>query len=182
MTKTKAIFNWSSGKDSAMALYKVLQEDALSIHCLMTTINAQHDRISMHGVRTALLEKQAESIGIPLYKLELPEMPSMGVYSEIIGNAMQQFKLEGVESSVFGDIFLEDLKVYREEQLAQIGLTAVFPLWKQPTKELLKSFIDAGFKAIVVCVDDRCLDKSFVGRLLDHDFLRDHTATIDPCG
>ena len=182
MTKAKAIFNWSSGKDSAMALYKVLQEDALSIHCLMTTINAQHDSISMHGVRTALLEKQAESIGIPLYKLELPEMPSMGVYSEIIGNAMQQFKLEGVESSVFGDIFLEDLKVYREEQLAQIGLTAVFPLWKQPTKELLKSFIDAGFKAIVVCVDDRCLDKSFVGRLLDHDFLRDLPATVDPCG
>jgi len=182
MTKPKAIFNWSSGKDSSMALYKVLQEDKYDIQCLMTSINSHHDRISMHGVRTALLEKQAESIGIPLHKLLLPEIPSMEEYSKILGDAMVTFKLEGMEYSIFGDIFLEDLKIYREEQLAKVGLKGVFPIWKQPTRQLMETIIDAGFKAIVVCVDDRCLDKSFVGRLLDRDFLRDISENVDPCG
>jgi len=182
MIKPKAIFNWSSGKDSAMALYKTLQEDKFDIQCLMTSINAQNDRISMHGVRTTLLEKQAASIGIPLHKLLLPEMPSMEVYTEIVGNAMKQFKTDGVEYSIFGDIFLEDLKLYRENQLVKVGLSAVFPIWKQSTKQLMENFIDAGFKAIVVCVDDRCLDKSFVGRLLDKEFLQDIPENVDPCG
>jgi uncharacterized protein (TIGR00290 family) len=182
MTKDKAIFNWSSGKDSAMALYAAKQANTFDIQCLMTSINSQFDRISMHGVRTSLLEKQAESIGLPLHKLLLPEMPSMEVYDDVVGNAMKQFKADGIDYSIFGDIFLEDLKKYREDQLATIGMKAVFPLWKQPTRQLMENFISDGFKAIIVCVNESCLDKSFVGRFLDRDFLNDIPETVDPCG
>jgi uncharacterized protein (TIGR00290 family) len=182
MIKEKAIFNWSSGKDSAMALYKIMQWQAFDIQCLMTSINSQFDRISMHGVRTSLLEKQAESIGLPLHKLELPEMPSMEVYAEVVGNAMKEFKAQGIVYSIFGDIFLEDLRKYREEQLALVGIKAVFPLWNLQTHQLMEEFISAGFKAIIVCVNENYLDKSFVGRLLDKDFLNDIPKNVDPCG
>ena len=165
-----------------MALYKVLQDNAFAIRCLMTTINGTNDRISMHGVRTSLLEKQAESIGIPLHKLLLPETPSMDEYALLVGKTMQQFKDDGIEYSIFGDIFLEDLKQYRIDQLGKLGLKADFPLWKQPTRQLIELFIDAGFQAIIVCVDERHLDKSFVGRLIDRSFLQDLPNTVDPCG
>src|ERR1035437_7344787 len=112
----KAIFNWSSGKDSAMALHMIMQWKTFDIHCLLTSINSQYDRISMHGVRISLLEKQAESIGLPLHTLLIPEMPSMEIYDNVVGNAMKEFKAQGIDYSIFGDIFLEDLRKYREDQ------------------------------------------------------------------
>jgi len=182
MSLKKSIFNWSSGKDSAMALYKVLQEKHFEIKSLFTTVNGKNDRVSMHGVRTELLDKQAESIGLPLYKLFLPEMPSMEDYNHLVGEAMADFMAQGVRYSIFGDIFLEDLKKYREEQLKQAGMEAVFPLWGRPSAELMKEYLNCGFKAIVVCVNEKYLDSSFAGRIIDQTFMDDLPAGIDPCG
>ena len=180
--KTKAIFNWSSGKDSALALYKVLREDQFEITSLLTSINREFQRISMHGVPVSLLEKQAESLGFPLIKMELPKEPTMEEYREIMAKTMNEIKSGGVTHSIFGDIFLEDLKKYREEQLSTIGMKAVFPLWKKNTTELIHEFLDLGFKTIVTCVNETYLDKSFAGRIIDKDFINDLPANVDPCG
>jgi uncharacterized protein (TIGR00290 family) len=180
--KPKAIFNWSSGKDSALALYKILQEDRFEVTALLTSINKEFQRISMHGVHVSLLEKQAESLGFPLVKLELPAEPSMEEYQELMLRTMNGFRDEGVTHSVFGDIFLEDLRKYREEQLEAVGMQGVFPLWKINTLDLIHEFLDLGFKTIVTCVNESYLDKSFAGRIIDKDFLRDLPADVDPCG
>lgn len=180
--KTKAIFNWSSGKDSALALYKIIKEDQFEITSLLTSINREFQRISMHGVPVSLLEKQAESLGFPLIKMELPKEPTMEEYREIMAKTMNEIKSGGVTHSIFGDIFLEDLKKYREEQLSTIGIKAVFPLWKKNTTELIHEFLDLGFKTIVTCVNETYLDKSFAGRIIDKDFINDLPENVDPCG
>lgn len=180
--KPKAIFNWSSGKDSALALYKTLQEEKLNITALLTSINKEYQRISMHGVQVSLLEKQAESLGFPLIKMELPKEPSMEEYREIMGRTMTEIQSQGVTHSIFGDIFLEDLKKYREEQLQSIGMKAVFPLWKINTTDLIHEFLDLGFKTIVTCVNETYLDKSFAGRIIDENFIKDLPQDVDPCG
>ncbi|HLF51474.1 diphthine--ammonia ligase [Flavobacterium sp.] len=180
--KKKALFNWSSGKDSALALYKVLQNNDFEIACLLTSVNQQFQRISMHGVRVALLEQQAESIGLPLLKMEIPEMPTMEAYENVMRETLEKLKSKGVTHSIFGDIFLEDLRKYREDKLAEIQLEAVFPLWKIPTHELIKEFIGLGFKTIVTCVNERYLDQSFVGRIIDEDFINDLPENVDVCG
>jgi uncharacterized protein (TIGR00290 family) len=178
----KVIFNWSGGKDSAMALHKLLQAPDYEIMCLLTSISEPYQRISMHGVRTALLETQAQHIGLPLVKMEIPEMPSMEDYERVMRETMDQLVDQGADYAAFGDIFLEDLRAYREQKLEQIGLKALFPLWKQPTDKLIRDFIDMGFKTIVTCVNEQYLDKSFAGRVIDHDFLKDLPANVDPCG
>ncbi|WP_276380071.1 diphthine--ammonia ligase [Flavobacterium sp. H4147] len=178
----KALFNWSSGKDSALSLYKILQNPAYKIEYLLTSVNQQYQRISMHGVRTELLKEQAESIGIPLKIMEIPEMPTMEVYEEVMTKTLTDFKNNGITHSVFGDIFLEDLRKYREKQLAKIGFEGVFPIWKIPSHNLINEFISLGFKTIVVCVNERYLDKSFVGRLIDQDFINDLPENVDVCG
>lgn len=180
--KPKAIFNWSSGKDSALALYKILREDQFEIISLLTSINKEFQRISMHGVHVSLLEKQAESLGFPLIKMELPKEPTMEEYRDIMSKTMTGIKAKGITHSIFGDIFLEDLKKYREEQLETIGMTAVFPLWKKNTIELIYEFLDLGFKTIVTCVNETYLDKSFAGRIIDQDFIKDLPGNVDPCG
>lgn len=180
--KQKAIFNWSSGKDSALALYKILQEEKFEITSLLTSINEEFQRISMHGVSVSLLEKQAESLGFPLIKLELPKEPSMEEYQELMSSTMTKIKSQGVTHSIFGDIFLEDLRKYREEQLQSIGMNAVFPLWKKNTTDLIHEFLDLGFKTIVTCVNETYLDKSFAGRIIDEDFIKDLPKNVDPCG
>ncbi len=180
--KQKAIFNWSSGKDSALALYKTLQEEKFEITSLLTSINEEFQRISMHGVSVSLLEKQAESLGFPLTKLELPKEPSMEEYQELMNSAMNKIKSQGVTHSVFGDIFLEDLRKYREEQLQSIGMEAVFPLWKKNTSELIQEFLDLGFKTIVTSVNETYLDKTFAGRIIDESFIKDLPKNVDPCG
>ncbi|MEB2776955.1 diphthine--ammonia ligase [Algoriphagus sp. D3-2-R+10] len=180
--KPKALFNWSGGKDSALTLYKLQQSQEVEIACLLTSISQKYQRISMHGVRVDLLEAQTEQIGIPLVKMEVPDMPSMTVYEETMRNMLSELKKEGITASVFGDIFLEDLRTYRENKLAELDLTGVFPLWKQPTDLLIQEFLDLGFKTITTCVNEKYLDKSFVGRVIDEDFLKDLPANVDPCG
>jgi len=178
----KALFNWSSGKDSALALYKILRNPDYTIECLLTSVNQQYQRISMHGVRVELLEAQAKSIGLPLKIMQIPEMPTMEVYENVMSETLQEFKKQGITHSVFGDIFLEDLRKYREDKLAQIGFEGIFPLWKIPTPDLIQEFISLGFKTIVVCVNERYLDKSFVGRIIDQDFINNLPENVDVCG
>ena len=180
--KPKAIFNWSSGKDSALALYKILKQDEFEIIGLLTSVNSQYQRISMHGVRVELLEKQAKSIRLPLYKLEIPEMPTMEVYDELMKLQLLEFKKQEVQYSVFGDIFLEDLRKYREEKLANAGIEGIFPLWKNDTSVLIEEFLDLGFKTIVTCVNERFLDKRFAGRIIDKQFIEDLPDNVDVCG
>lgn len=180
--KKKAIFNWSSGKDSALALYKTLRNPDIEIVSLLTSVNQQYNRISMHGVRAELLEQQAKSIGLPLYKMEIPEMPTMEVYEEVMRKTLKEFTDNGVTQSIFGDIFLEDLRKYREDKLAEMQLEGIFPLWKIDTKVLLQEFLDLGFKTIVTCVNERNLDKSFAGRIIDEQFIADLPNDVDVCG
>lgn len=178
----KSFFNWSGGKDSSLALYHALNNPNYSVKKLLTHVNSQYRRISMHGVREELVEQQADSIGIPLQKLVLPDQPSMTEYEEQMIKMMKQLQEEKFTHSVFGDIFLEDLKTYRESQLAKANMSAVFPLWQRDTAELIDEFIDLGFKTIVVCVKAELLDQSFAGRIIDKDFLKDLPGNIDVCG
>ena len=182
MNKSKAIFNWSGGKDSALALYHILKEQQYEISELVTTINSKFNRISMHGVRSELLYEQVKSIGIPLKEILVPEQPSMEDYNNIMKQQLFFLKKEQVTHSIFGDIFLEDLRAYREEKLNEVGLKAVFPLWKRDTKELMNEFLDLGFKTIVVCVKSELLGKEFVGRVIDQDFINDLPNNVDICG
>jgi uncharacterized protein (TIGR00290 family) len=178
----KSFFNWSGGKDSALALYHILKNKNYSVDQLLTNINHQHRRISMHGVREALLEQQAAAIGIPLQKLLLADQPSMNEYENQMRRTLNDLQQQNFTHSVFGDIFLEDLKKYREEQLAKVGMTAIFPIWKRDTTELLHEFIDLGFKTIVVCVNEKHLDKRFCGRIIDTNFINDLPRDVDVCG
>jgi uncharacterized protein (TIGR00290 family) len=177
----KSFFNWSGGKDSSLALYHILKEKNYSVEKLLTNISV-YRRISMHGVREELLQQQAEAIGIPLQKLFLSEQPSMAEYETYMFKTMNQLQEERFTHSLFGDIFLEDLKVYREKQLAKVGMTAVFPLWKRDTTVLINEFMDLGFKTIVVCVNEKYLDRSFCGRLIDESFIKDLPKDVDVCG
>ncbi|MBO3699685.1 diphthine--ammonia ligase [Roseivirga sp. E12] len=178
----KAVFNWSGGKDSALALYHILNSSEFEVKQLLTSVNTHTNRISMHGVRLDMLERQAEAVGLPLNLLELPKAPSMAEYDQLMRSKLEGVLESGIEYSVFGDIFLEDLKKYREERLSEVGLKAIFPLWKRNTKELIGEFLSLGFRTIVVAVDGSKLDKSFVGRELTDDFVADLPQGIDPCG
>lgn len=180
--KPKAIFNLSSGKDSALALYKISKENQFEITSLLTSINQEFQRISMHGVHISLLEKQAESLGFSLIKMEIPKEPTIEEYQDTMIRTMNEIQSQGVTRSIFGDIFLEDLRKYREDQLNNIGMEAVFPLWKINTTDLIHEFLDLGFKTIVTCVNETYLDKSFAGRIIDHDFIKDLPENVDPCG
>ncbi|UPL47982.1 Dph6-related ATP pyrophosphatase [Hymenobacter sublimis] len=177
-----ALLNWSGGKDSALALYHALRNPSLQVTTLLTSINAHYNRVSMHGVRVELLEAQARRIGLPLTKLELPEMPDMVEYEQRMRATLAPLQAQGIQHSIFGDIFLEDLRRYREQQLAQLGMQAVFPLWQRPTADVLREYLDLGFQAVVVCVNEKFLDASFCGRLLNEEFLRDLPAGVDACG
>lgn len=180
--KKKAIFNWSSGKDSALTLYKILQENEYEVETLLTSVNSQYQRISMHGVRIELLEKQAEHIGLPLTKMMIPEMPTMEIYDDVMRKTLLEFKEKGIDYSIFGDIFLEDLRKYREDKLALANFKGVFPLWKKDTKALIQEFLKLGFKTIIVCVNEKYLGKEFVGRVIDENFINDLPPNVDPCG
>jgi uncharacterized protein (TIGR00290 family) len=177
----RTYFNWSGGKDSALALYHTIKAGNKP-ELLLTSVNTAVDRISMHGVRSGLLEMQADSLGIPLRKLELPEGLDMTEYNGIMRAAVTDLQAQGYGQTIFGDIFLEDLRLYREEQLAPFGIRAQFPLWKRDTTELLHEFLDLGFKTVLVCIKSELLDKSFAGRVIDKDFIKDLPRNVDPCG
>ncbi|NBB19991.1 diphthine--ammonia ligase [Runella sp. CRIBMP] len=174
--------NWSGGKDSALALYHSLQNKACDVRYLLTSLNDSFRRISMHGVREELLDQQAQRLGIELLKLRLPETTSMEEYQLRMAQILQPLADAGITKSIFGDIFLEDLRLYRENQLATVGMQGIFPLWKRPSMELLEEFWGLGFKTIVVSVNGNVLDRSFCGRVLDRDFVSELPANIDPCG
>lgn len=180
--KEKVVFNWSGGKDSALCLYKLLKDPNYQIECLLTSISEQYQRISMHGVRLELLEEQAKQIGLPLVKLQIPENASMESYNNTMRATLDELRLKGITTSAFGDIFLEDLRKYREDKLAQVNMKGIFPLWKLNTTEVINEFLDLGFKTIIVCVNEKYLDKSFAGRIIDKDFLKDLPSNVDPCG
>ena len=179
--KEKYFLSWSGGKDCCFSLYKAIQE-GIPVTSFLTTVNRAHHRISMHGVRIELLEQQTKNLGLPLKLLFLPEQPSMDEYRAAMTELLMGMKAAGFTGGVFGDIFLEDLKVYREKQIDSIGLRSLFPLWKMDSKDLLKAFIRLGFKSIVVCINNHHLDKSFCGRLIDESFLHDLPDSVDPCG
>ncbi|MBS1599708.1 MAG: diphthine--ammonia ligase [Bacteroidetes bacterium] len=174
--------NWSGGKDSALCLYKALQSKNYDIKYLLTSVNKVYNRISMHGVRRSLLEAQAKSIGIPLLTIELPEQPDMNEYETQMMVKVNALKQSGCTHAIFGDIFLEDLRKYREKKLEDAGMQCVFPIWKIDTIQLVREFIGLGFKSIIVCVNEEYLDKSFCGRIIDESFLADLPPNVDPCG
>lgn len=178
----KTYFNWSSGKDSALALHYLLQDKKYSVEYLLTVLNEQQNRVSMHGVRNELLQKQLDATGIPFGTVFLPEQADNGIYEKIMSDKVSLLHSEGFEHAAFGDIFLEDLRQYRENQLQKMDIKAVFPLWKRNTRELIHEFIDSGFKTIVVSINASLLDESFVGRIIDKDFIKDLPAGVDPCG
>jgi uncharacterized protein (TIGR00290 family) len=179
-SEKKSIFNWSGGKDSTLALHYALQNDEFDIRYLLTTVNGAYNRVSMHGVRESLLIAQTQSVGIPLQQVRLPESPDMAIYEEQMNKLLLKLKSEGISHSFFGDIFLEDLKTYRENKLAEIGLHAEFPLWKKDTREVLDEFISLGYKTIVVCAKEGLED--FCGRIIDASFIKDLPSDVDPCG
>lgn len=177
-----SIFNWSGGKDSALALHYILQEKKFKVSKLLTSVNDTFDRISMHGVRTSLLKQQAQALNIPLQELRLPEQPSMDDYNKLLSNTMTGIKSEGIDYSIFGDIFLEDLKKYREQQLAQVGMKGHFPLWKRDTEELIHEFLDLGFKTIIVCTKAELLGDDFIGETITKELLKELPNNVDRCG
>lgn len=177
-----SIFHWSGGKDSSLALHHVLKNQEYTVNYLLTTVNPEYQRISMHGVRVALLKAQAKAINLPLHILEVPPMPTMEAYNGAMLKTLRDLSQDRIRHSIYGDIFLEDLKVYREGQLAKVPMEGVFPIWKQSTKDLIREFIDSGFKAITVCINDRHLGKDFVGREIDDEFVADLPESVDVCG
>jgi uncharacterized protein (TIGR00290 family) len=176
------LFCWSGGKDSAMALHVLREERDCRVVALLTTITEEYDRISMHGVRRMLLERQADCIGLPLHSVLIPPHCINATYEERMKEALTLHLLHDTRKVAFGDIFLEDLRAYRERNLAQLGMQAVFPIWKRDTRELAREFVRLGFRAIAVCVDPRVLDASFAGRELDASFFADLPPGVDPCG
>lgn len=182
MNKYKTYFNWSSGKDSALALYHLLQDEQYAVDELITTINSHYNRVSMHGLRKELLITQTNALNIPASLIELPEMPSMAVYEQKVLETVSRLKNKGFTHTAFGDIFLEDLRAYREEQLSKQNIKSVFPIWKRNTKELLSEFLDLGFKTIVVCANSKYFGEDFVGTIIDKNFIDNLPQSVDPCG
>ncbi len=178
----KAIFNWSGGKDSALALYKIQIEKKIEVSSLLTTLNKKNKRVSGHGIRESMLDLQSKNMSIPINKIFLPEDVSNETYEKMMKEYWEKKKNEGINYCISGDIFLEDVKEYREKQLSMMDIQSVFPLWKMNSNDVLKEFIDLGFKSIVVCINEKYLDSSFVGRIIDADFVADLPPNIDPCG
>jgi uncharacterized protein (TIGR00290 family) len=173
---------WSGGKDSAMALRASVAEPAWRVEALLTTVTDGYERISMHGVRRELLETQAESLGLPLEQVRIPIQASNAIYEEAMQRVLTRYHARGIRRVVFGDLFLEDIRAYRERNLARLGMQGLFPLWLKDTKALAREFIASGFRAILVCVDPTQIDPSFCGREFDESLLADLPPSADPCG
>ena len=180
--KDKVLLCWSGGKDCAMTLHKLRQKGEYEVVALLTTLTRDYDRICMHGVRSILLEQQARTLGLPLEKIFISKNASNEEYEMRMQETLEKYRVEGVNAAVFGDIFLEDLRTYREEKLAQVGMKALFPIWKRDTAELACAFIDLGFKAVVTCANSNLLESSLVGSAYDEQFLSTLPEAVDPCG
>lgn len=181
-TRPRAIVSWSSGKDAAYALYEARRSGMFDIVGLLTTVTETYGRVSMHGVREELLEAQAEAVGLPLFKVPIPSPCPNEVYERAMGTMLGRLESDGVRRVIFGDLFLEDIRAYREEKLRGTGIEPVFPLWGRPTSQLAEQMIDAGFVAHIVALDPQKLEARFAGRRFDRSLLAELPAGVDPCG
>jgi len=179
--KEKVIFSWSGGKDSAMAIYELKKNKDLEVSALLTTMTEDYGRVSIHGVRSVLVQRQAEALGLPLERVNITKNPSNEEYEARMRDKLDSYKKLGVSAVAFGDIFLEDLRKYRQEKLCGM-MKAIFPIWKRDTRLLAQDFIDSGFKAVITCVDSNFLGKDFAGREFDGSFLSELPQGVDPCG
>jgi len=180
--RKKAVVAWSGGKDSTLALYEILRSGSYEVIALLTTVAKDHDRVGIHDLRRVLLEQQARALRIPLEELFIPKGASNAEYEAVLVEAFRRHRGNGVFSVVFGDLFLEDIRKYRERLLAEAEVNGVFPLWRKDTAKLAHTFVRLGFKAVVTSVDSRVLGKDFAGREYDEKFLMDLPAGVDPCG
>ena len=178
----RVILSWSGGKDSALALEELRGDQHYLIMALLTTVTEGYDRVSMHGIRVSLIRRQAEAIGIPLETVSIPQSASNDEYESRMRKILTRAQADGVTAVAFGDVFLEDVRRYREEKLAQVGMKGLFPLWKKNTIGMARKFVESGYRAILTCVDSHHLDRSFVGREFDEQLLSDLPGGVDPCG
>lgn len=179
--KTPIVFCWSGGKDSAYALYRLLQNESYEVRYLLSTFNAAYKRLSMHGVRESLIETQAKNIGIPLIKV-FTTNGSNKEYEDKMLRALTLLKKEGINTIAFGDIFLQDLRAYREAQNKKADMQSIFPLWEMDTKEIIQDFFNQGFKTITCCIHTGSLQKKFCGKIIDEDFIAALPPAVDACG
>jgi uncharacterized protein (TIGR00290 family) len=180
--KEKIIFCWSTGKDSALSLCRILELAQYEVSCLLTTITEGYDRVGMHGVRRSLFKKQSQALGLISEEVLIPQDCSNGEYESRMQEKLLKYLERGVKKVAFGDIFLEDLRKYREANLAKIGMSGIFPLWRENSLTLAREFISRGFRAIVTCVDSQALGKEFCGAEFNEDFLAKLPESVDPCG
>ena len=180
--KKNVLISWSGGKDSSLALYEIQKNRDYEVTALITTVTSDYDRVSMHGLRTVLLDEQVNSLDIPLEKVFISKKASNEEYESSLNKVLLNYKQSGINQVVFGDLYLEDIKKYREALLEKIDMQCVFPIWKRDTAKLALEFIDSGFKAITVCVDSNVLGEEFAGREFDLQFLNDLPSGVDPCG
>jgi len=177
-----ALMSWSGGKDSCLALYEIQRAQSHRVAALLTTVTRDYGRISMHGVRRVLLEKQATSLRLPLHQILISKDATNEEYEAKMVEAFSVYREKGIDSIVFGDLFLEDIRAYREQFLARHHMRGLFPVWKRDTGIFIKQFLELGFRAVVSCVDSKVLDQSFAGRLIDESFLSSLPSDVDPCG
>jgi uncharacterized protein (TIGR00290 family) len=180
--KEPVLVCWSGGKDSSLALREIITSGRYEVAALLTTVTSGYDRISMHGVRCALLDQQAAALGLPLRKVAIPPGATNAEYEAAMHAALLDYKSRGITTVVFGDLFLEEIRKYRDRMLGEIGLTALYPVWGLETAQLARDFIQAGFQAVLVCVDPRQLAEKFAGRFFDHALLAELPPKVDPCG
>lgn len=180
--RPKALLSWSSGKDAAWALHVLRRRGELDVVGLLTTTSAPYGRVAMHGVRTELLRAQARAVGLPPWEVPLPAPCSNAEYEAAMRSALDRARDEGVTIVAFGDLFLEDVRRYREERMREVGMTCAFPLWGEPTAALAHAMIEGGLRARLSCIDPKQLSPSFAGREFDEALLRDLPPAVDPCG
>jgi len=181
-SREPVLLSWSGGKDSVLALHALQKAPGIEVAGLVTTVTEEYDRISMHGVRRALLERQAEAAGLPLHIVWIPPDCRNEIYEERMAAALAPHRERGIRRVAFGDLFLEDIRAYRERKLASAGMEALFPIWGRDTAALAQDFIAQRFAAVLVCVDTHSLDAAFAGRAFDESLLRDLPPGVDPCG
>jgi uncharacterized protein (TIGR00290 family) len=181
-TRTKAVMSWSSGKDSALALHEVRRPGEVEVVGILTTVTSEFGRVSMHGVRESLLDRQALALGLPCWKVPIPSPCPNEVYEQEMARVLATVRDLGVTAVVFGDLFLEDIRRYRETKLADVGMRGIFPLWGRDTAALAREMIDVGLKARLTCIDPKKLDRSFAGRSFDAALLDELPDDVDPCG
>jgi len=179
---TPIVFSWSAGKDSAFGLWTLRRDKAYDVRALLTTLTEGYDRVSLSGVREELLDRQAQALGLPVIKVRIPPACANELYEQRMASTLAAEEFRGIDHVAFSDLFLVNVRAYREERLGRVGKHGVFPLWGRDTRKLAREMVTDGFRAIVVCVDPRALDPSFAGRAFDGEFLADLPHGVDPCG